>query len=220
MWKITATSRKMITGSGSGKPKTLKLLPNQVKLSLSSATGWPCVYHLATPRADTIMPSVAMKGGISVLAMMTPLSSPATNPTASPMQDWPDRRYVGERRIDGACELLAVCAKLAATMAISPTIEPEERSTPPVMITWVTPTAMMPMTDTCRMMIESRCLLARKLWPTKIQPRISKTSAMPISTARIDTSAGNRFLVPMMLAGTAVSVAIAVLFQIPGRRSV
>ena len=32
--------------------------------SVSMLTGWPCVYHLATPRADTIMPSVAMKGGI------------------------------------------------------------------------------------------------------------------------------------------------------------
>ena len=28
---------------------------------------------------------------------------------------------------------------------------------PPVMITWVTPTAMMPITDTCRMMIDRRC---------------------------------------------------------------
>ncbi len=46
---------------------------------------------------------------------------------------------------------------------------------PPVMMTCVTPTAMMPITDTCRMMIDRRCLLARKLWPTKIQPRISNT---------------------------------------------
>ena len=36
------------------------------KFSLSRATGWPSVYHLARPRADTIMPSVAMKGGILV----------------------------------------------------------------------------------------------------------------------------------------------------------
>ena len=63
---------------------------------------------------------------------------------------------------------------------------------PPVMMTCVTPTAMMPMTDTCRMMIDRRCMFIRKLSPTKIQPRISKTSAMPISTSRMLTSGGSR----------------------------
>ena len=62
----------------------LKLLPNQVKLSSSSATGWPSVYHLARPRADTIMPSVAMKGGILVLAISEPLIVPAIRPTPRP----------------------------------------------------------------------------------------------------------------------------------------
>src|SRR3954466_16270294 len=104
-------------------------------------------------------------------------------------------------------------------MATRPTIEPEERSTPAVMITWVTPTAMMPITDTCRMMIDSRCLLARKLSPTKIQPRISNTSAMPISTPRIDTSGGSRRLVPMMPAGPATSVVMAVSPRSQRRRS-
>ena len=45
---------------------------------------------------------------------------------------------------------------------------------PPVMMTWVTPTAMMPMTETCRIITVRRCWLNRKLWPTKIQPRTSK----------------------------------------------
>ena len=90
-------------------------------------------------------------------------------------------------------------------MAARPTTEPEDRSTPAVMMTWVTPTAMMPITDTCRMMIDRRCLLARKLSPTKIQPRISKTTAMPISTPRIETSGGRRFLLPMTFAGLAIS---------------
>ena len=44
---------------------------------------------------------------------------------------------------------------------------------PPVMITWVTPTAMMPMTATCRIMIVSRWVFIRKLWPMKIQPSTS-----------------------------------------------
>ena len=38
---------------------------------------------------------------------------------------------------------------------------------PPVMITCVTPTAMMPMTETCRMMIVRRCGFIRKLWPRR-----------------------------------------------------
>ena len=63
---------------------------------------------------------------------------------------------------------------------------------PPVMITWVTPTAMMPITDTCRIMTVRRCGLNRKLWPTKIQPRSSKASAIPTRTSRMLTSGGQR----------------------------
>ena len=44
-------------------------------------------------------------------------------------------------------------AKLAATITVTPTTEPEERSMPEVMITCVTPMAMMPITETCKMMI-------------------------------------------------------------------
>ncbi|MNW17192.1 hypothetical protein D3C71_2162910 [compost metagenome] len=58
-------------------------------------------------------------------------------------------------------------------MAVMPTTDPEDRSIPPVMITWVTPTAIMPITATCRIMIVRRCGFNRKLCPTKIQPRIS-----------------------------------------------
>ncbi|MNV97121.1 hypothetical protein D3C71_1922080 [compost metagenome] len=36
------------------------------------------------PRAETIMPSVAMKGGILVLAMSWPLMRPAIRPTPIP----------------------------------------------------------------------------------------------------------------------------------------
>ena len=46
-----------------------------------------------------------------------------------------------------------------AIIAVAPTIEPELRSMPPEMITWVTPRAMMPMIETCRMMIDSRAVL-------------------------------------------------------------
>ncbi len=49
-------------------------------------------------------------------------------------------------------------------IAVAPTTEPDEKSMPPVMITWVTPTAMMPTIETCRIMICSRAGLSRKLW--------------------------------------------------------
>ena len=42
--------------------------PRAAKLSVGKLIGWPLVYHLAKPRAVTIMPSVAMKGGIVVAA--------------------------------------------------------------------------------------------------------------------------------------------------------
>ena len=50
-------------------------------------------------------------------------------------------------------------AKLIAIIAVAPTTEPELRSMPPEMITWVTPMAMMPTIETCRMMIDSRAVL-------------------------------------------------------------
>ena len=40
--------------------------PIAAKESVRLPIGWPLVYQSATPRADTIMPSVAMKGGILV----------------------------------------------------------------------------------------------------------------------------------------------------------
>ncbi len=54
---------------------------------------------------------------------------------------------------------VAVWAKLMAIIAAAPTTEPDERSMPPAMITWVTPMAMMPVIDTCRMMMSSRAWL-------------------------------------------------------------
>ena len=37
--------------------------PMALKLSVGKLIGFPSVYHSATPRADTIMPSVAIKDG-------------------------------------------------------------------------------------------------------------------------------------------------------------
>ena len=62
---------------------------------------------------------------------------------------------------------------------------------PPVMMTWVTSTAMMPMTETCRIITTRRCSLSRKLCPTKIHPSSSKARASPMSTMRMLASGGN-----------------------------
>ena len=53
----------------------------------------------------------------------------------------------------------SVCAKLIAIMAVAATSGPELRSMPAVMMTCVTPSAMIPMIATCRMMICSRASL-------------------------------------------------------------
>ena len=48
-------------------------------------------------------------------------------------------------------------------MAVAPTIEPEDRSMPPVMMTWVTPIAMMPTIETCRMMTCQPLLIEKRV---------------------------------------------------------
>src|SRR5690242_14700336 len=119
-------------------------------------TGWPWVYHFAKPRAVTMTPSVAMKGGIDVHAISVPFTRPATAPTASPATTGTTTdesvrdAYTGE----GASE---DWARLAATIAVRATTEPEDRSIPPAIMTCVTPTAMMPITATWRIMTTRRC---------------------------------------------------------------
>jgi hypothetical protein len=91
-------------------------------------------------------------------------------------------------------------AKLIAIMAVAPTTEPELRSMPPVMITWVTPRAMMPMIETWRMMISSRCwlkivstfsrVLKRKLSCMTRRPSTSKTTTIRTSARKTPASGG------------------------------
>src|ERR1700730_17527702 len=116
----------------------------------------PRVYHLATPRAVTMTPRVAMNGGMDVQAIRVPLRRPAAAPTASPAATG---ARTGKSVSDGYTALPASedCARLAATIAVTATTEPEDRSMPPLMITWVTPTAMMPITETCRIIATRRC---------------------------------------------------------------
>ena len=76
MWKMKATARKMTTGH--------QPAPMAAKESERSPIGWPLVYQSATPRADTIMPSVAMNGGILVNAISQPLMKPMMRPQTRP----------------------------------------------------------------------------------------------------------------------------------------
>ena len=87
-----------------------------------------------------------------------------------------------------------------AIIAVAPTIEPELRSMPPEMITWVTPRAMMPMIETCRMMIDSRAVLKievafsrvlnRNESPISSQPSASKTATIRMSAKKTLSSGG------------------------------
>ena len=71
---------------------------------------------------------------------------------------------------------------------------------PPEMITWVTPRAMMPMIETCRMMIDSRAVLKievafsrvlkRNELPISSQPSASKTATISMSAKKTFSSGG------------------------------
>ncbi len=93
------------------------------------------------------MPSVAMKGGMPVIAMILPLMAPASNPTPSPTTIG---IHTGKSVRDGntAREKSEVCARLAAIIADNANTEPDDRSMPVVIITCVTPMASRPMIDT------------------------------------------------------------------------
>ena len=125
-------------------------------------TGMPPVNHFAKPRAATIVPSVAINGGMAVNAISEPFSMPINKPTVMPARigHITGRSVSAGNTARGKSD---TCARLAETTAVAATTEPEERSMPLVMMTMFTPTAMMPTTDICRMMICSRSILKIKL---------------------------------------------------------
>ena len=98
----------------------------------------------------------------------------------------------------------AVWAKLMQTIAVRPTTEPDDRSIPPNLITWVTPSAMTPVMATCSRMTFTRCslnsvgifscMLNRKL-PPFIRLRISNTRTIPINAIKMFNSGGRVLLV-------------------------
>ena len=94
---------------------------------------------------------------------------------------------------------IAVWPKLMAIIAVAPTTEPDDRSMPPMMITCVTPSAMMPVMATCSAMTFSRCSLNRpgmlsRMLKRKLPPlsrfRNSKTTTMTTSARKTLSSFG------------------------------
>ncbi len=63
------------------------------------------------------------------------MKNPFTAPHASP---------ASRPRLNATCQLYSFVSASPATIATSPMIEPTDRSMPPVMITQVIPSAMMP----------------------------------------------------------------------------
>src|SRR3989442_852262 len=165
--------------------------PSAANSSVSMETGVPLVNHLAKPRAATMVPRVAMKGGMPVKAISEPLISPTIRPTHMPAStgQTTGRSVSWGNTARGKSD---TCARLADTTAAAATTEPEDRSMPLVMMTRLTPTAMMPTTAICSTMICSRSALSRKLWPTVSQPAASKNRAMPSSTRKMLSSGGHR----------------------------
>ncbi len=114
-------------------------------------------FLLNTNRLVLIVLQVAIIGIIAVGVTRKPLVRPHSRPTPIPAQmgitagRLTSAGNIGDR-------LSEVCARLAATTAARAITEPEERSIPVVMITWVTPTAMMPIIATLGMMVSARGL--------------------------------------------------------------
>ncbi len=125
------------------------------------------------------MPSVAMKGGMRKKATNVPFIAPIRAPNETPITTGTitGKSIAQVPKIAFGLGLpftSSVCANDIAIMAVAATSGPDERSMPAVRMTWVTPSAMIPMIATCRMMIWSRaslkivpkrsCVSKRKLW--------------------------------------------------------
>ena len=128
---------------------------------------------------------------------MAPLIQPHAAPTLKPTTIG---MMIGEPKNCGniGAKASADCAKLAATIADRANTAPPERSIPEVIMTWVTPTAIMPKIHTCKIMISRRWTLPKKLLPTTNQPSISNNTAMPTNTANMLASAGRFALLNMV----------------------
>src|SRR3990167_6831364 len=134
----------MPTNTTSGKPsgpmfttRHSEPLPSSAKLSPRPPMALASVICRATPRATSIMPSVAMKGGSLSTVTHRPLIRPHRAPTSNPAS------------MASGTGTPAFTARAATTPA-SARMAPTERSMPPVMITQVAPMPRKAMEVTCR----------------------------------------------------------------------
>ena len=73
-----------------------------------------------------------MKGGMAVLAINVPLISPAISPTHTPANT--GKMNGKSVKFGYSARVFGCCANDAVTIAAAATSEPEDKSTPPVMI--------------------------------------------------------------------------------------
>ncbi len=137
-------------------------LPSRPKPAPSCEIGVAPVSCSATPRAISIMPSVATKGGIRSRVMTRPLNAPQAAPARTPAH------------IAGTTGRPALTA-IADTTPDSASTEPTDRSIPPVMMTMVSPIPSSPMTDVCNSTV-SPLLTDRNAGLAIAKPMISRTS--------------------------------------------
>jgi len=129
------------------------------------ATGRPPLRMSASPRAPVIMPRVTMKGATPPLVTSTPFTNPQVAPVRRPtamgmMTGWSPG-----------------CAKVAQATPLRATTEPRERSTPPVSSTKVTPTARMPLMETCRATLVRFEAVAKLSVAVASKPEMSSSTA-------------------------------------------
>ena len=125
---------------GNGIPK---MSPPPIKLKESERLeiGRPLLKIKAKPRPTVIIPNVTMNGAILLLVIMRPLINPKTKPAKSPPK-------MGTITGKSGFE-----ANKAATTPATATIDPTDKSIPPVIITNVTPNAKRAFIETCVMII-------------------------------------------------------------------
>ncbi len=125
------------TTAGIGTVSNTKPLPTTENDWGKSLTGIPRVMVSATPRAIESVPRVTMKGFIPILVTASPCKSPITAPApnvkAVASTGWTPPRNIR-----------------ASTTPVKATTEPGDRSIPAVMMTNVSPIAMIPNTATER----------------------------------------------------------------------
>ena len=110
----------------------------------------PLVIRSANPRTTYITPKVATKAGTLKRAMSTPLTSPTTPPRA---QTRTATTQTGGNSVTPNIGSDTPCIRKPATTPHNPSVDPTERSMPPLRITSSIPTARMPKMATCDAMV-------------------------------------------------------------------